>query len=403
MKTSRRNRWRRVTTCPSKLVLSTAAVALAAILPEALPLQAQERQQDQVAPTTQEGRRVHTVRRGDTLWDLAEFYLSDPFLWPEIYRLNTIVVEDPHWIYPAEELLLPGPGEVVAVTPEDRVPGEEDRVPVPEVPVDVPPQEVPIVGQDQPTIFAPRDLQVTTLTYEPTPPLDPKSVNDGDFYRAGMLLQLEELGPRGIVVDAGIPQNVEAPLVELTNQYDRVFVSHPGGEPPEPGDRLLITRIEERIKPYGYVVRPTGIVTVAAVHDEVSTAIVTQVFDKIAVGNSVSGLEYFSMERGVFAQPVAAGPAGELVALLDAQFVPMVDDMGFINIGRTQGLVVGDEFEIFAEQRESSMGYRLPETPIAEGRVVRVTEQTATIRFISQKHAAINAGLPVRLIRKMPS
>jgi hypothetical protein len=346
---------------------------------------------------------VHTVRRGDTLWDLAEFYLSDPFLWPEIYRLNTIVVEDPHWIYPAEELLLPGPGEVVAVTPEDRVPGEEDRVPVPEVPVDVPPQEVPIVGQDQPTIFAPRDLQVTTLTYEPTPPLDPKSVNDGDFYRAGMLLQLEELGPRGIVVDAGIPQNVEAPLVELTNQYDRVFVSHPGGEPPEPGDRLLITRIEERIKPYGYVVRPTGIVTVAAVHDEVSTAIVTQVFDKIAVGNSVSGLEYFSMERGVFAQPVAAGPAGELVALLDAQFVPMVDDMGFINIGRTQGLVVGDEFEIFAEQRESSMGYRLPETPIAEGRVVRVTEQTATIRFISQKHAAINAGLPVRLIRKMPS
>ncbi len=47
----------------------------------------------------------HTVRSGDTLWDICETYFQDPWLWPKIWALNPEIT-NPHWIYPGDRIRL---------------------------------------------------------------------------------------------------------------------------------------------------------------------------------------------------------------------------------------------------------------------------------------------------------
>lgn len=49
----------------------------------------------------------HTVVKGDRLWDLADDYYSDAFLWPNIYNANTSKIRNPDILWLGIELLIP--------------------------------------------------------------------------------------------------------------------------------------------------------------------------------------------------------------------------------------------------------------------------------------------------------
>ncbi|HEX8906428.1 MAG TPA: LysM peptidoglycan-binding domain-containing protein, partial [Longimicrobiaceae bacterium] len=181
--------------------MKKAALVAAATLAAAGPLAAQR-------DTVPEGR-VHVVRRGDTLWDLARQYLSDPFLWPEIFRLNTDVVRDPRWIYPNERLVLP-----VGVYASARQEPEH-------------------------TVFyqGPRNTARDRLTILPAGSAEYPVVRTGDYYRAGFVAADNEISPLGRVTEVISPTVVPIERQPAIEVYDKVYVAGGPGASFRIGDR----------------------------------------------------------------------------------------------------------------------------------------------------------------------
>ena len=92
------------------------------------PTQRPPPEQGQVQTAPPEGpSQVHTVEKGDTLWDLSSKYLGSPWYWPKVWSYNPQIA-NPHWIYPGNQVrFYPGNGEETPTRAEP-VAGDEDEL-----------------------------------------------------------------------------------------------------------------------------------------------------------------------------------------------------------------------------------------------------------------------------------
>jgi LysM repeat protein len=339
-----------------------AALAVAAALAAAGPVAAQQ-------DTVPQGR-VHVVRPGDTLWDLARQYLADPFLWPDIFRLNTDVVRDPARIYPNERLVLP-PGVVAVGQREDRT---------------------VFFNQGQRTTDLNTVLAATQAQYP--------VVRPGDFYSAGYVARDEEVSLLGRVAEVVSPTVVPLERQPAVQIYDKVFLAADSGAQLAIGDRVQFLRAGRELERFGRVWIPTGMATIAAVDGGTATAVVIRMFDQVLPGDLVVPVAAFPVPPAV--RPAASsGLQGRIVAFQRPHPVQANEEIAFLDVGRQAGVKEGDVFEVFLPRSRRDWGTR-PEIPVGRLQVVKVTQGTASARITHLEQPAIAVGHPVRRVAAMP-
>ena len=369
-------------------LLATAVVVVGA------PLAAQH---DSTAAGRQ--RRVHVVAVGETLWTLAEMYLGDPHLWPAIYRLNTLVVEDPHWIFPGEELMLAPPDTVQAdespLIPATEGPDLEAQTTEAALP---PPPPPPPPASTGPTVFS-RDGASSRSALEVAPPPAPRASGRQRYHAAGFLTEQEQFAWVEVLgaVDRSTLSTLRATSSAIV--FENVRMLAPEGATYQVGDSLLLARLSRVVQGWGRVVVPTGIVRVIAVDGRDLTGQIAVQFERIADGQFALPLSTYVDPGAVRAVPIENGMRGSIIDVRDLHPVPKLLDVVFVDRGRADGIVPGDLFEVLARSVDRD---RPPQRRVAVLEIVRVNERSATAVISALSDIGIRAEAPVRLIRKMP-
>jgi hypothetical protein len=346
------------------------------------------------ASFAQEQTKSHVVKKGDTLWDLSNYYLQNPFLWPGIYDANKDKIQDPHWIYPGQEFVIPpGYGGVTNVytpvtptTPESpAAPAEEPvvvSVPTPESIVETP--------------------ALRKVTYE-VPVVATELAHKGGY------LATDEEITGGYIVASDPPK-----LLNLA-AHQSVYIDRGNSDGVKVGDRFTVFRIDRKVnhpktgKYLGKIVRVVGTVSVTDVEEKASRAIIDGSYDIIKIKDRIMPYEAEEVPVGGTPEPTEETTEGYIVARRDPVGSLRPFDIVYIDKGSTEGTMVGDIFDIYrigkmVKDPATAANVQLPDSVIGALQVLKVKENTATAYMVGVYGVTdIRPGEAIRLVSRFPS
>ena len=366
-----------------------------AVLVAGFSMAAPLRAQQDARPSAPQGDapRTHVVKKGDTLWDLARQYLGDPFLWPEIYRLNTDQIEDPHWIYPGATFKLPASGALMAQQAgQNTGAGNPESAQRPQ-------------AQHRMTVFNP-DANASERQGRTSYNLRAAAaaVRLGEYFASPFVWSAGGPGDGGV-----LEQATEMPAIAIT-QSDRpmqflepAFVNLPNGAQGRIGDQFLVYRLDSLIEGQGQVLVPTGVIKlVSAATNGRARAQIMKKFEDVFEGQPIMAFDTPQMKPGVRPVRVEFGLATRVTWLNHNPVLPQTGSYLVLAAGAKDGLVPGDQLTLLRSRGADSRGVALPDEEVAVAQVTHVTQWGAGAIIIRTMQAGVTQGMKALVTAKMP-
>lgn len=348
--------------------------------------------------------RTHTVKAGDTLWDLAQLYLGDPFRWPEIYRRNQSTIQDPNLIYPDQVIIISGEVEPTPGTPADTavsVPVDTDSLYMDSTGAAVQPQSAPPAM----TIFNPDRFRVVRGERQALRIQEPASaVRVGDYLQAPFMWEGGGVVGAGRVIEGSSTDGIGITNTQRPIQYmEDVWVQLPQGLQAEPSTRVLIFRYGPTVEGLGRVVIPTGIVRLTGTPaDGRARGTLVAKYEDVFSGQMVMALDTLTIEPGVFPARVEFGVATTVAYMYGEPVLPPVGHQLIFSAKASDGLVPGDQLTLSVPGVPAADGTQMPPRDVAVAQVTRVTPWGASAIIISQTDGGVKTGMAARVTGKMP-
>lgn len=308
----------------------------------------------------------YTVKEGDTLWDISQAILSDPFLWPKVWR-NNPYIQNPDLIYP---------GNVISFAPEappvEEPPPAEAIQPIALPVEEVPPAEVPP---------APEVAMVPPVE-APPPPVKPQP--DLSLL-ASLGFILTDQKPSGTIV--GSPDDRE-----LLGENEIAYILPALKETLNTGDRLTLYRNVRKVyhpktrKYLGDLIKILGVAEIIESEERVKTAKILDSYDYSTKGDLVLPYEpsELTAPMTIEAESAQAGSlSGYIVEVKDDRVSNAQFDVVYLDRGLKDGLKRGDRLVVVREGEKTprfsaGKGERLPRQIIGHLEILMAHDTTAT-------------------------
>ncbi len=332
--------------------------------------------------------QIYTIAPGDTLWDLAQQFYGDAYLWPQLWENNRYIL-DAQWIYPGDPLVIGVEVESadnlaaldvdtgsmaeddVVQEPDDRILGPDEglRGPVPlGTQTDI--YCSGFIGAEDESF----PVSIIGSEYENlTPRLDGRETFLQGSFGATDTIKYGMATGDIVYLDGGRAGGMEIGAL--------FTIVEPGRQVHHPATKETVGKL------YSYL----GRVRVLSVQEETAIAEIVHSCDPVIVGAKLRPFEpepvplaRMGRMRPINYPTAAENLVGAPVVLMSHDDIVSLgqDHVVFIDRGAEQEVSPGDIFTIYRRNRKPG----LPPVIIGELGVLSVHDNSSVARIISSRH-----------------